>query len=58
MPLRSKAQAEYLEKNLPEVFEKFKADTPEGTHLPERVKPKSKSTQPKQGKTLKYKRVP
>lgn len=42
MPLRSKAQAEYLSKNKPEVFEELKKDTPKGVNLPDRISKKKK----------------
>jgi len=42
MPFKSKAQKGYLYANDPKVAKKFQADTPKGTKLPERVKPKPK----------------
>jgi len=37
MPLKSKAQAAYLKKNKPELYEKFSAKTKKGVKLPDRV---------------------
>jgi len=40
MPLKSKAQAAYLRNNEPSVFRRYLAETPMGTKLPARVRPK------------------
>ncbi len=40
MPLKSKAQAAYLKANEPSVFRRYLTETPMGTKLPARVKPR------------------
>ena len=42
MPFRSQAQRAYMYKNLPEIAEKWEAETNSGT-LPKRIRPKEKT---------------
>ena len=37
MPIKSKAQREWLAANRPDLLSKFEADTPKGVTLPEHV---------------------
>jgi hypothetical protein len=43
MPLKSKAQAEYLRKNKPELYKEFSDKTPKGTKLPDRAEKPQKA---------------
>ena len=47
MPFKSKAQMREMFANQPEVAKKWAKLTPNPKSLPEHVKPKSKSSQPK-----------